>query len=208
MNKFIIGFVSFATGVISGYMYANKYLSNKYDKMFEDEVRDFKESFRQLRNKCKAVDKKTENKEPDYSEYFVHEDDMKDTEENDDNDKKDTIDQEENEDSSPTEPIYKNSEYKPKPYVIPPEEMGYIEEYEQISFTYYADGVLTDDFNRPLTEAEIDELVGCESLGHFGEYEEDAVYVRNERTQTDYEILMDLRNYSDVQDEYPYLKYT
>ena len=32
----------------------------------------------------------------------------------------------------------------------------------------------------------------------FGEYEDDAVFVRNDAHKTDYEILYDPRNYSDV----------
>ena len=34
-------------------------------------------------------------------------------------------------------------------------------------------------------------IIGDEFPGHFGEYEEDSVYVRNENTETDYEILLD-----------------
>ena len=44
----------------------------------------------------------------------------------------------------------------------------------------------------------MDEIVGKESLNHFGEYEDDSVFVRNDRLKRDYEILLDQRNYSDV----------
>lgn len=83
-----------------------------------------------------------------------------------------------------------------KPYVIPPETFGDIEEYEQVSLTYYSDGVLADDRNYPVEN--VDDVVGKDSLTHFGEYEEDSVFVRNEQLETDYEILLDQRNYSDV----------
>lgn len=33
---------------------------------------------------------------------------------------------------------------------------------------------------------------------HFGEYEEDAVFVRNDAKKCDYEILKDLRRFCDV----------
>ena len=62
--------------------------------------------------------------------------------------------------------------------------------------TDYADGVLTDDWDHPIEDVE--GLVGVESLTHFGEYEEDSVYVRNDRYKTDYEILKDLRNFSEI----------
>ena len=41
-----------------------------------------------------------------------------------------------------------------------------------------------------------DDVVGMESLTHFGEYEDDSVFVRNDRLKCDYEILMDERTYS------------
>lgn len=83
-----------------------------------------------------------------------------------------------------------------KPYVIKPEEFGDILEYESISLTYYADGVLTDEYDEVIDD--IDETVGEESLTTFGQYEDSAVFVRNDARKTDYEILLDLRNYSDV----------
>ena len=48
-------------------------------------------------------------------------------------------------------------------------------------------------------------MVGFESLGSFGEYEDDCVHVRNDAQKTDYEILRALRNYSEVIEEKPYL---
>lgn len=80
------------------------------------------------------------------------------------------------------------------PYVISPDEFGELD-YEMISLTYYANGVLTDDYDEPMDDGEIDETVGHESLCHFGEYEDDSVFVRNEMLKRDYEILRDLRDY-------------
>lgn len=82
-------------------------------------------------------------------------------------------------------------------YVIEPEEFGEIDDYETISLTYYSgDGVLTDENNVPLED--IDEIVGEESLEHFGEFEDDSVFVRNTKRKCDYEILMDYRLYENV----------
>ena len=83
-----------------------------------------------------------------------------------------------------------------KPYVIPPEEFGSKDEYETISLTYYSDGVLTDDMDDPISD--VDDVVGIESLEHFGEYEDDSVFVRNDILRCDYEILLDNRRYADV----------
>lgn len=86
----------------------------------------------------------------------------------------------------------------PEPYVIDPMEFDTIDDYETVSLTYYADGVLTDEQDIPVPEDEIDALVGIDSLDHFGEYEEDSVFVRNDEMKTDFEILLDEREYSEV----------
>lgn len=83
-----------------------------------------------------------------------------------------------------------------KPYVISPEEFGEYEGYEKISLTYYGDQVLADE-NDELVE-DVEGAVGFESLTHFGEYEDDSVFVRNDQLKCDYEILLDQRTYSDV----------
>ena len=87
-------------------------------------------------------------------------------------------------------------EDKPAPYVISPDEFGGVEEYEKISLSYYADGILADDDDEVMENA--DEIVGLDSLTHFGEYEDDSVFVRNDVMKCDYEILLDHRNYKDV----------
>lgn len=89
-----------------------------------------------------------------------------------------------------------------KPYVIPPEEFGEDEEYDQISITYYADQVLADDADKIIENVE--DIVGFESLTHFGEYEDDSVVVKNDRLKCYFEILLDQRRYLDVIAESPY----
>ena len=82
-----------------------------------------------------------------------------------------------------------------RPHVIEPEEFGECD-YEEVSLTYYADGVLTDEQDNPIED--VDGMVGEDYAEHFGEYEDDSVFVRNDRLQTDFEILADQRNYSDL----------
>lgn len=90
-----------------------------------------------------------------------------------------------------------------KPYVISPDEFDE-NGYQTVSLTYYADGVVEDDFYDIWDDDEIEEKIGRDSLNHFGEYEEDSVFVRNDDNETDYEILRDPRNYSDVPKQPPY----
>jgi hypothetical protein len=85
------------------------------------------------------------------------------------------------EDSNASEKEVDEDMINDKPYVISPDEFGEFYDYEKISLTY-----------------DIEETVGFESLNAFGEYEDDSVFVRNDRLKCDYEILLDQRKYSDV----------
>ena len=81
------------------------------------------------------------------------------------------------------------------PCVIAPQE-SWEQEYPTITLTYYeGDGVLADDRNRIIDN--IDELVGEDFADHFGEYEDDSVYIRNDAFKAYYEILRDYGKYSE-----------
>ena len=87
---------------------------------------------------------------------------------------------------------------KDGPYIIQPEEFG--EEYPIIQLIYYANGVLTEhDTGYRIDDEDIDDIIGEESLDHFGVYEDDpdSVYVRNDARKTDYEILRDEDDYQE-----------
>lgn len=91
--------------------------------------------------------------------------------------------------------LNKEVESVAEPYVISPDEFAEIREYKAISLTYFSDGVLTDNKYDPIED--VDDVVGYDSLDHFGDYEDDSVHVRNDRLKTDFEILLDPRKYSD-----------
>lgn len=82
-----------------------------------------------------------------------------------------------------------------RPYVIHPTQFGMHSTYGTRSLKCFADRVVTDDDENVIED--VDNIVGDESLDHFGEYEMDSVYVRNDRLKCDYEILLDVRRYSD-----------
>lgn len=89
------------------------------------------------------------------------------------------------------------------PYVISPEEFGDDSSYDQIDLVYYEDGILTEDGSDIIVE-NADEVVG-DFVKHFGEYEDDSVYVRNEALGVDYAIIADPRPYSQiVRKRYPH----
>lgn len=79
------------------------------------------------------------------------------------------------------------------PYIISPEQFGENDDYDMMSMTYYANDILTDDDNQVIEDVE--GSIGLDFINHFGEYEEDAVFVRNDRTKYDYEILKDYRSF-------------
>lgn len=91
-----------------------------------------------------------------------------------------------------------------KPYVISPEEFAdgidENDDYEQISLTFYADGILADESDEII---DADEVVG-DALDHMGEYEDDAVHVCNKKLKTFYEILADERSYKEATKKDPH----
>ncbi len=99
----------------------------------------------------------------------------------------------------------KESEKDEKPFIIPPENYGEFSDYEVVSLTYFADGVIADDNNEIVENAE--DMVGFGFETHFGEYEEDTVYVRNDKYFCDYEIQRDLRTFDEAMTDNPPLKW-
>lgn len=89
-----------------------------------------------------------------------------------------------------------------RPYVIPPDQFGEIDNYSQIELTMFSDGVVVDT-NTGRAIEDVDDTIGSESLNTFGVYEEDSVYVRNDLAGCDYEILADERTYQEFIDTQP-----
>jgi hypothetical protein len=84
-----------------------------------------------------------------------------------------------------------------EPYIISPYDFGELDGYKQIELTYYeGDDTLEDDEYNIINDR--DELIGPKALLTFGEYEDDSVFVRNERLRTDFQILKDYRSYTDA----------
>lgn len=89
-----------------------------------------------------------------------------------------------------------------RPYVIRPDEFDDIPGYSTIELMYFSDGVLADEFYEKVEN--VDECVGIDSLSHFGEYEEDSVYVRNDARRCDYIIIREKERYKDVRKTMPH----
>lgn len=161
-------FVTFAIGAVIGSVASWHLAKKKFEKEKEEEIQSVKDSFRN-----KSSNDITEDR-----------------------------DKQADEDNKLYVSIAKNYQDSPMvedvtdaAYVISPEEFGEHEDYKIVSLTYFECGTLADDCG---TIYDPDETVGGEALSSFGEYEDDAVHVRNESLKTDYEILLDARLYSEV----------
>lgn len=180
-GKYVLAFV---LGAAIGSAASWRYLKTKYEQIAQEEIDSVKEYYSK-----KNSDEKIENEvEPEIER------------ESDVNDR-----------IMDYASLLKNEGYteysksnKEKPYVIAPEEFGDMDGYSQISLTYYADQVVADDADHILTN--IEETIGFDSLSHFGEYEDDSVFVRNDRRKCDYEILLSQRKYSEILKEKPHLR--
>lgn len=191
-NKVYIG-IAFAIGAVSGSLASWFLLKKKYELIAQKEIDSVKEVYSRYMGEKKdekdetETQEKTDEEKPSEQEMAVREVEEEIT-------RLGYRDYSDITRPKSKKEVRKMSGYKPS--VITPEEFGDVDGYDTLTLTYYADGVLTDDADYPVED--IDDMVGYESLNHFGEYEDDAVYVRNDALRTDYEILYDPRNYSDV----------
>lgn len=189
LNKVLI----FSVGAAIGSVITWKLVKTKYERIAQEEIDSVKEVY------SKKIQKEVEMEtyKAMSSKYDTTSDECKVTSSLSDLDtSKLHYKNEEVESDNKDEEEEKDDMITDGPYVISPDEFGNEFDYEEVSLTYYADGVLTDDQDNIIED--VDGLVGLDYLNHFGEYEDDSVFVRNDALQTDYEILADLRNYSDI----------
>ena len=183
MNKNLSNLLIFVVGAAIGsaatYFYVNEYHKKRADKEIE-EMREYY-VVRYEHGEEENSEEPTEEDVRNYSnalegwEYVNYAHKITDDEEKEETDRVD------------------------KPYVIPPKEFGELG-YREMSLNYYADGVLTDEDDDPIED--VVDTVGSEFYKHFGEYEEDSVYVRNDSVKVDFEILYDTRNYYDIYQDF------
>ena len=173
---------AFALGAAAGSVVAWRLLKEKYERLAQEEIDSVKETF--SRRKQDDIPEEDVKKEVTVEEKGKYDNVLK---------REGYVNYSE---ISSKKGGDNPMEHK-KPYVISPDAFGeYEDDYETESLTYYSDGILADESDDVIEN--VDDLIGTESLDHFGEYEEDSVFVRNERLKTDYEILKDHRKYTDV----------
>lgn len=195
MNNALKNLFIFAVGAAAGAVATWKLLNDKYDKLYHEEVEAYKEYHKEKSDKATSEPKPEPEPEVKKEEHIhkVDQDPIM-------NKLRDTIERAGYTDYSTTKVKNESEEKDIRPYVIRPEELGDQIGYDVIELTYYADGVVAEEDD---VMDDVDEVIGIDSLGHFGQFEEDAVCVRNDRLKCDYQILLDERKYSDVIDKEP-----
>lgn len=182
MNNKLTGFLMFAAGAIVGSVVTWKCIKTKYEQIADAEIESIREVYSKKEaasNENKVTRQNVTDEKPSLhemkeyleriKEYGYHKEENKEEGDPDMND---------------------------SPYVISPEEFGNMDEHTCVSLSYYADGVLADDWDTVVLDP-IEE-VGPDVESHFGEYEEDTVFIRNEKRKVDYEICRDLRTFAEV----------
>ena len=184
----------FTAGAAVGAVVTWRVLETKYEQLVQEEIDSVKEALANRHCECKCEhteDKENEDRQaaeeakdkPSVVEYASM------IQKNGYTDYSEMSRKEEPKETKVTD------EKEDAPYVIMPEEFGEFDDYRQIGLSYYSDGILVDD-NDDIIE-NVEEVVGLESLKHFGEYEDDAVHVRNDKFKCDYEILQIPERYYD-----------
>ena len=178
MNNTLSKVVIFTVGAALGSAVTWKLVKTKYERIAQEEIDSVKEEFSK-RNK-ETVEEETEEivvSEEMKKEYV---DKIKELGYSSDNDDVEEV----------------NEDMDSKPYVISPREFDEIG-YKTVSLGYYEDGVFVTDTGKVIRD--VDKLIGdINPKDHFGYFEDDSVFVRNDKLKTDYEILRHEGRYSEM----------
>ena len=180
--------IAFVAGAAIGSLVTLKLVKDKYDSDYQRDVEETREALRKHYTHTEEVNEqlKEENKNLRTNAAIISKcgygypeiDVIVDKEEKDEEEENDSM----------------------KPYIITPEEYSE-SDCPQETLNYYQDGVVTDQYDDPISDDTVELWVGRESLNHFGEYEEDSVFVHNPHLNCDYEILADERTWDQVLEE-------
>lgn len=179
MKNVMTNSLAFITGVGLGTAVSWKLLKNKYKEIAQEEIDSVKEVYSR-KTKATASPKPIEEKKtdsisekPDLMEYAAK------------------LKEEGYVDYSTGD----TEEHEKAPYIITPEHFDEFEDYETQSLTLYNDGYLVDDDDNEIID--IAGVVGEDFRDHIGDFEDDAIHIRNDRLRTDFEILAVERNFKD-----------
>ena len=185
------GLLIFAAGLAVGAVAGAVIVKNKVLADAKAEIEEVREYYRESRGVVEEVEEKEEVKEVEKKEYELKDIQVKDEPKTGLTNYSQITKMYMSKDEFQT-PMYDD------PFVIDPSEFGENPEYDTETLTYFADGVLVDDVDDVIEEPDI--VVGLENLKVFEEFGATTVYVRNDIYKTDYEIIRDDWNYSDLKE--------
>lgn len=208
MKSKFINVIMFAAGAAIGSAVTWKIVKTKYDQLVQEEIESVKKAFSSNFTESKDVDveetadESEEDKAPaKTTTRQINWEELEDLDEEDDeveggstlNDYAKLVEKYNNlKGGLKTMKNVSND----KPYVIEPMEFGELDDYSTFELTYYADGILEDEDYDIVRDVE--DLLGPDALNSFGEYEDDAVFVRNDFLHADFQILKDYRTYDEA----------
>lgn len=212
MNKVLSSAIMFTIGAAIGSVVTWKVVKTKYEQVAQEEIDSVKEEYEKLsdrRRKEMEVYKRFNEANHAYEEENAQEEEEEEEDKDSISDKDVveyhnltkryqtyTSENEKNDEKGGKENYVEMPvQYVNGPYVISPDMFGGEPGYNCQPLSYFADGILADDWG---IELDVEETIGEDSLEHFGEYVDDTVYVRNERTEIDYEVTRDPRSYEDA----------
>lgn len=202
MNSKLTNVIVFAAGAAIGSLATWKLLNMRYEQRIQEEVQSVKETFAEWAWREDSDESSPEADSKDDEEDCTEEDPYV----GDDQDR--MMDRFEYEAElqrlkyTSVDPDEKGGvgtervEYAP--YVIDPSDYG-DKDHDVVSLTYYADGVVDDDYWNIVQNVE--ELVGDDFMNHF---DDDTVFIRNDVRKTDYEITRINKTYAEYHGESPY----
>ena len=185
------GLLIFAAGLAVGAVAGAVIVKNKVLADAKAEVEEVRKYYRESRGVVEEVEEKEEVKEVEKKEYELKDIQVKDEPKTGLTNYNQITKMYMSKDEFQS-PMYDD------PFVIDPSEFGENPEYDTETLTYFADGVLVDDVDDVIEEPDI--VVGLENLKVFEEFGATTVYVRNDIYKTDYEIIRDDWNYSDLKE--------
>lgn len=182
MNKVFI----FALGAAAGSLVTWKIVEEKYKAIANDEIASVVEQFT----------KRMKNEDDELLDFETSDELVEDQEDEFTEEEKEEYKEMVKEYAYDTSAAESAAGYI-APYVISPDEFGEFGNRSR-SLTYYSDFVLVDEEDQIVSYPE--SLIG-DGLNHFGKFEDDAVHVRNEALECDFEILKSEKTFSEVYKE-------
>lgn len=199
MNSTLSKILIFTAGTAIGSVVTWKIVSDRYEATIQDEIRAIRALYENDSNDTDSEEEPDESDEEDDTGKKEYEDIVNNSgyvqnsdEEYEDIEKKPRYVQyseKKEEKKEGDEDMHK------EPYVIDQDDWD-DSDYEQESVYCFADGVIANEMDEEIEDAE--DLVGPHAAQWLDESGQDWVYIRNDRLETDFVVLRDIRRYSEV----------